>query len=78
MTSRFRHRSVRGGLRADRERLISAMDLPPRLMDTVDAHARLRGPYTAGGAIVREVTEAHCSRSGARTPSRHRDPGISS
>ena len=58
MTSEFRHRSVRGGLRADRERLISAMDLPPRLVDTVDAHARLRGPYTAGGVIVREVTVA--------------------
>ena len=58
MTSPFRHRSVRGGLRADRERIISALDLPPRLIATVDAHARLRGPYTAGGAIVRAVAEA--------------------
>ena len=58
MTSPFRHLSVRGGLREDRERLISAMDLPPRLIATVDAHARLRGPYTAGGAIVRAVAEA--------------------
>ncbi|HKB29723.1 MAG TPA: tetratricopeptide repeat protein [Streptosporangiaceae bacterium] len=58
MTREFRHRAVRGGLRADRERLIRAMDLPPRLVAPVDAHARLRGPYTAGGVIVRAVAEA--------------------
>ncbi len=58
MTSEFRHLLVWGGLRTDRERLIAAMDLPPRLIDTVDAHARLRGPYTAGGVIVRAVAEA--------------------
>jgi tetratricopeptide (TPR) repeat protein len=58
VTIDFRHRAVRGGLRADREGVTAAMDPPPRLMDTVDAHARLRGPYTAGGAIVRAVTEA--------------------
>ncbi len=58
MTGEFRHRVVWGGLRADRERLVAAMDLPPRLIGTVDAHARLRGPYTAGGVIVRAVAVA--------------------
>jgi len=52
------HLAVRGGLRADRERLVTAMALPPPLIPPVDAHARLRGPYTAGGVIARAVTEA--------------------
>ncbi len=34
------------------------MNLPPHLIAPVDAHARLRGPYTAGGLIVRAVAEA--------------------
>ncbi len=34
------------------------MALPPPLIPPVDAHARLRGPYTAGGVIARAVTEA--------------------
>ncbi|HUK72686.1 MAG TPA: tetratricopeptide repeat protein [Streptosporangiaceae bacterium] len=57
-TSEFRHRWVVGGSRADRERLIAAMGLPARLFAPVDAHARLRGPYTAGGVIVRGITDA--------------------
>ncbi len=34
------------------------MNLPPHLIAPVDAHVRLRGPYTAGGLIVRAVAEA--------------------
>jgi tetratricopeptide (TPR) repeat protein len=58
MTSQPRHYLIRGGLRADREQFIAGMDLPPPLVPPVDAHARLRGPYTAGGMIIRGVTEA--------------------
>lgn len=49
------HRGVRGGRRAGRQRVISGMDLPPALMPAVDAHRRLRGPYTAGGPFIRAL-----------------------
>ncbi|MGE5287699.1 MAG: tetratricopeptide repeat protein [Micromonosporaceae bacterium] len=58
MTIKPRHRWIRGGLRADREQFISRMDLPPSIFSPVDAHARLRGPYTAGGMIVRGLAVA--------------------
>ena len=58
MTSKPWHRWIRGGLRADREQLILRMDLPPSILPPIDAHARLRGPYTAGGVIVRWLAEA--------------------
>jgi tetratricopeptide (TPR) repeat protein len=57
MTSKPRHRSVRGGLRATRQQLIGGLDLPPSLFPPVDAHSRLRGPYTAGGMIARRLAE---------------------
>ncbi len=57
MTTEPRHLAVRGGLRADRERLVNSLPLPPLLIPPVDADARLRGPYTAGGVIARAVTE---------------------
>ncbi len=47
MANQPRHYLIRGGLRADREQFIAGMDLPPPLIPPVDAHARLRGPYTA-------------------------------
>jgi tetratricopeptide (TPR) repeat protein len=70
MTSEFRHLFVRGGSRADRERLIALMGLPPCLIAPIDAHARLRGPYTAGGVIVCAITEATL-RSDAALAQRH-------
>jgi len=58
VATELRHLAVRGGLRADRERLVAAMALPPPLIPPVDAHARLGGPYTAGRVIARAVAEA--------------------
>jgi tetratricopeptide (TPR) repeat protein len=55
MTGQIRHRAVRGGRRADRQRVISGLDLPPVLMPVVDAHSRLRGPYTAGAPVIRTL-----------------------
>jgi tetratricopeptide (TPR) repeat protein len=50
-----RHLWLCGGLRADRANLLGSMDLPPDLMPVVDAHRRLRGPYTAAGTIMRAL-----------------------
>ena len=55
MTGQPRHRAVRGGWRAGRQRVVSGLDLPPTLMPPVDAHRRLRGPYSAGGPFARAL-----------------------
>jgi tetratricopeptide (TPR) repeat protein len=47
-----------GGLRADRQATLSALALPIEVVPTVDAHRRLRGPYTAAGTIVRALVPA--------------------
>jgi tetratricopeptide (TPR) repeat protein len=49
------HYWIRGGRKADREAAVAALDLPPWLLPTVDAHRRLRGPFTAAGTIVRAL-----------------------
>jgi tetratricopeptide (TPR) repeat protein len=52
------HYWIRGGLRADRAAVVSTLNLPPALLPAlpeVDAHQRLRGPYTAAGTIVRAL-----------------------
>jgi tetratricopeptide (TPR) repeat protein len=56
MAPKGRHHWVRGGLRADRERLVSTLTLPTGLVpSTVDAHRRLYGPYTAAGTVLRAI-----------------------
>jgi tetratricopeptide (TPR) repeat protein len=50
------HYWLRGGLRSDRANALVRLGLPPQLMATVDAHRNLRGPYTAGGTVVRALT----------------------
>ncbi|MGW0753906.1 tetratricopeptide repeat protein [Streptomyces sp. NPDC002587] len=40
--------------RAERDRLRAGLELPP-LLAAVDAHRRLRGPYTAAGTLLRAV-----------------------
>ena len=55
MTGQQVHHGVRGGRRADRQRVISGLDLPPALMPPLDAHSRLCGPYTAGRALIRAL-----------------------
>ena len=49
------HLWIKGGLVADRQRAVSTLDLPADLTLTVDAHRRLRGPYTAAGTVIRAV-----------------------
>ncbi|MEU8588404.1 tetratricopeptide repeat protein [Streptomyces sp. NPDC048664] len=49
------HRRAYGATRHDRAATLDTCSLPPRLLPTVDAHRRLRGPYTAAGAVVRAL-----------------------
>jgi tetratricopeptide (TPR) repeat protein len=49
------HYWLRGGRKADRQAAALALELPAELVPTVDAHCRLRGPYTAAGTIVRAL-----------------------
>ncbi|MDI2132952.1 tetratricopeptide repeat protein [Yinghuangia seranimata] len=49
------HLWLHGGLRRDREEALAARPLPPRLGPVLDAHRRLRGPYTATGTLLRAV-----------------------
>lgn len=51
----FEHRWLCGGSTRDRESVLGSLELGPALMPTVDAHRRLRGPYTAGGTLLRTV-----------------------
>jgi tetratricopeptide (TPR) repeat protein len=55
MTAAARHHWITGGRRADRARLLASLELPAPLLPPVDAHRRLRGPYTAAGAIMRAL-----------------------
>lgn len=52
---------VRGRYRNDRQRLIAGLGLPP-LLATVDAHRRLRGPYTATGSLLRSLVPVAARR----------------
>ncbi|WP_370949603.1 tetratricopeptide repeat protein [Amycolatopsis sp. cg5] len=49
-----RHHWVAGATRRDRELAVARIELPPALA-TIDAHRRLRGPYTAAGTLVRRI-----------------------
>jgi hypothetical protein len=53
-----RHLWVCGGLRADRHAALSSLGLPAEVVPTLDAHRRLRGPYTAAGTWARAVVPA--------------------
>ncbi|SDW76328.1 Tetratricopeptide (TPR) repeat [Amycolatopsis xylanica] len=48
------HHWVAGARRRDRERTIAGLALPP-VLASIDAHRRLRGPYTAAGTLVRQI-----------------------
>jgi len=50
-----RHQWLHGGTQSDRRAASQKLSLPPALMSTVDAHRRLRGPYTAANRIFREI-----------------------
>ncbi|WP_446038339.1 tetratricopeptide repeat protein [Streptomyces sp. SID1121] len=48
------HYWIQAPLRADRDRLIAGLVLPP-VLATVSAHRHLRGPYTAVGTLLRQI-----------------------
>jgi tetratricopeptide (TPR) repeat protein len=52
-----RHHWVSGGSRRDRAAAVASLGLPAEALvaRTVDAHRRLRGPYTAANAVVRAL-----------------------
>jgi tetratricopeptide (TPR) repeat protein len=50
------HRWIRAGSRRSRDRLLAGLDLPPTLA-VLDAHRRLRGPYTAAGTLIRQIAD---------------------
>ncbi|MFS4094768.1 tetratricopeptide repeat protein [Streptomyces sp. AF1A] len=49
------HLRLYGATRHDRAATADGHPLPPRLLPPVDAHRRLRGPYTAAGTVVRAL-----------------------
>lgn len=62
------HYWVSAPLRADRDRIRATLELPSALA-VVDAHRRLRGPYTVAGTLLRLVGPdvlARCPELGAR------------
>ncbi len=62
------HYWISADRRAERDRLRAGLDLPP-LLARVEAHRRLRGPYTAAGAVLRAVGDdalARCPELGPR------------
>ena len=60
------HYWITGGRRPDREGAIAGLRLAARLVPAVDAHRRLRGPYTAAGSLVRALVPGVLER----------DPGL--
>lgn len=60
------HCWVIGNSQAGRVKAATALAAAPLLMPVVDAHARLRGPYTAAGTIARELVPGVLDR----------DPGL--
>lgn len=56
------HLWITGGRRADRERAVADLQLCAPLLPVVDAHRRLRGPYTAAGAVVRALVRGVLDR----------------
>ncbi|MCG8927230.1 lipopolysaccharide assembly protein LapB [Lentzea sp. CC55] len=53
MDSRF---WIRADRRGDRVHALAALDVPP-IWAVVDAHRRLRGPYTAAGSLLRRIAD---------------------
>ncbi|MFR9797284.1 tetratricopeptide repeat protein [Streptomyces sp. MS06] len=52
------HLRCHGGTRRSRAAAVGARRLPPGLLEPVDAHRRLRGPYTAAGTVARALVPA--------------------
>ncbi len=50
------HLWIRADSRRVRDRVRAGLDLPPTLA-VLDAHRRLRGPYTAAGTLIRQIAD---------------------
>lgn len=57
-----RHHWLHGGTHKDRMAALPSLPLPQPLLDPVDAHRRLRGPYTAAGTMARTLTPGVLAR----------------
>lgn len=55
------HYWIRADRRRDRELFLSRLDLPP-ILAVLDAHRRLRGPYTAAGTLLRSLVPGELER----------------
>lgn len=51
-----RHYRIRGAGLRERASVVPGLDLPP-VLATLNAHRRLRGPYTAAGTLVRSIAD---------------------
>ncbi|NUR62100.1 MAG: tetratricopeptide repeat protein [Catenulispora sp.] len=58
----LRHHWLHGGTHQDRMAALPGLPLPQALLDPVDAHRRLRGPYTAAGTMARALTPGVLAR----------------
>lgn len=58
MIATAHHYWIVGGRRTDRERAVRNLELPIGLLAAVDAHRRLRGPYSAAGTLFRAIVPA--------------------
>lgn len=57
MPERSSHLLVCGSSRSERSAFIAGLDLGTLMLPAVDAHRRLRGPYTAASTIVRQLID---------------------
>ena len=57
-----RHYFVAAERRAARAAAVADLPLPPQWLAPISANRRLRGPYTAGGALVRAIVPAAMDR----------------
>lgn len=57
-----RHYFLAAERRADRAAAVAGLPLPPQWLAPISANRRLRGPYAAGGALVRAIVPAALDR----------------
>lgn len=62
MTSCPAHRWIVSPRRRTQADFVAGLNLPPALLPAVDAHRRLRGPYTAAGTIARGLAASGIDR----------------
>ncbi|GII33658.1 tetratricopeptide repeat protein [Planotetraspora mira] len=63
MKENLRHIWVRGNLSRDRVAALRSLELPALLTPVINGHRRLRGPYSVGSVILRELVPVALERS---------------